>query len=127
MKETFTIKPHSVIDLITNSSTEMFTAIRDKSLEFVKSFVEELEGKYPPEYNGHRVSVYEDLENSEDYFYESEEETADLLRRNGYTVEKIKDWKPRKVIKISCERGYMNRTLVELIEKEFSVKLTCDG
>lgn len=128
MKETFTIKPHSLVDLITNSSTEMFTAIRDKSLEFVKAFVEELEGKYPSEHiPGYRISVYEDLENSDDYFYNDEDETVELLRRNGYKVEKIENWEPKKVVKISCERGYMNRDLVSIIEKEFNVTLSCDG
>lgn len=36
----FVLRPHSIIDVITNSSTELFVLDTDKSLDFVKEILE---------------------------------------------------------------------------------------
>ena len=40
-KQLFVIKPHSIIDVITNSSTELFIIPIDKTVEFVKEVLQE--------------------------------------------------------------------------------------
>lgn len=40
-KHVFIIKPHSIIDVITNSSTELFIISTDKTVEFVKEILQE--------------------------------------------------------------------------------------
>ena len=40
-KQLFVIKPHSIIDVITNSSTELFIIPTDKTVEFVKEILQE--------------------------------------------------------------------------------------
>ena len=40
-KQLFVIKPHSIIDVITNSSTELFVIDTDKSIETVKEILQE--------------------------------------------------------------------------------------
>lgn len=40
------VKPHSFIDVITNSSTELFVTDKDRSVEFVKELLQELLNTY---------------------------------------------------------------------------------
>ena len=40
-KQLFVIKPHSIIDVITNSSTELFIISTDKTVKFVKEILQE--------------------------------------------------------------------------------------
>lgn len=40
-KVLFVIKPHSIIDVITNSSTELFVLSTDKSIKVIKEILEE--------------------------------------------------------------------------------------
>lgn len=42
MKQILIINPHSLIDVITNSSTELFLADTDKTVEFIKDFLADL-------------------------------------------------------------------------------------
>lgn len=46
MKQIYTIKPHSFVDIITNSSTELFTADTNKDVEAVKEILEEILDSY---------------------------------------------------------------------------------
>ena len=39
MKDIFIINPHSFVDIITNSSTELFVCGKDKTLEMVKDLI----------------------------------------------------------------------------------------
>ena len=50
-KSKFIIPIHSFVDVITNSSTELFIIDKEKGLEMVKEIVEEGLKKYPSEYN----------------------------------------------------------------------------
>ena len=45
-KEIIVINKHSFIDVITNSSTELFVADKDKSKEFIEEFLEENDIKW---------------------------------------------------------------------------------
>jgi hypothetical protein len=89
-KEIFIIDIHSFVDVITNSSTELFMLETDKSLELVREIVKEKEKEFPPDY-GHYVTV----DYCDDYFLneafgwfndEDIENTIKYLEGKGYTI-----------------------------------------
>ena len=54
MKETLLLKTHSFVDVITNSSTELFVGESSKSVDFIKEMLLEylqLHFKYNPDTN----------------------------------------------------------------------------
>jgi len=58
-KVEFIVQPHSVVDLITNSSTEIFVYTGDGALRLIESIVNDLcTAFYYPQKN---ISVYEDI------------------------------------------------------------------
>ncbi len=116
------IKIHSFIDVITNSSTELFVCDTDRSLEAVKGLVYEIERQYPNEYgHGLNVDYTSDYELDEAFEYNiNEEDAIKLLKAKGYKITKPKK-KADKFISISAERGGLHPTVKDFIEKTFNV------
>ena len=133
MTEKIYIPIHSFVDVITNSSTEIFMLDTEKSIAVVEEMIKEVEKEYPPEYNNcgystGRASVEEaevwDIK--EAFGYYDEEEVVKFLRAMGYTVEKTGE--RQRFICIKAERGYMNEGLKEFINNTFNVVYyTFDG
>lgn len=132
--EKFIIPIHSFIDVITNSSTEIFMLDSQELLTTVEKIVKDKEKEFPPDsdlcggcYNRH-VSVEEAQRWDIDAAFGNydEEDVVKYLRALGYTVEKNEN--PQKYIMISCERGYMNQGLRNFINQTFNVVYhTTDG
>jgi len=124
--ERIIINIHSFVDVITNSSTELFVCDTDKSVEVVTALVKEMEDKYPNEY-GHTLSVcamdgdswrIPEMFN----FYGEEEDAVKYLQAKGYKVEKPKEEVPKSLyIEISAERGGMDNRVKEFIQDTFNV------
>lgn len=133
--EKIIIPIHSFVDVITNSSTEIFMLDTEKSITTIEEMIKEVEKEYPPEYDfsgcGHS-SGYASVEEAEEwdikeaYGYYDEEEVVKFLKAMGYTVEKNQD--RQRFICIKAERGYMNEGLKEFINNTFEVVYhTTDG
>jgi hypothetical protein len=128
-KEIFKINIHSFVDVITNSSTELFVANTEKSLEQVREIVYEMEKKWPDDH-GHRFNVA--MENP-DYHYFDESayvDTADAithLTNRGYKVIKPKVEKEPEALIISIERGGIHPEMKKFIIETFNAKYFCNG
>lgn len=120
--EKFIIPIHSFVDVITNSSTELFICDTDKALQVVTEIVDEMQSTYPNEY-GHRLFVdYADDYQLQDVFgYFDEEEAVKFLKAKGYTVIAPTEKDVPKYICISGERGGLHPRVKEFIEKTFKV------
>jgi hypothetical protein len=114
---------HSVVDLITNSSTEIYVIDTEQELEMIRAIIKELEEKFPTEYGYHVYADYmEEWELKEMFDYIDEEKAVEYLTALGYKVEKpTDDSKKAKYISISCERGCMHPELQKFIESTFKV------
>jgi hypothetical protein len=131
-KEIFIIDIHSFVDVITNSSTELFMLETDKSLELVREIVKEKEKEFPPDY-GHYVTV----DYCDDYFLneafgwfndEDIENTIKYLEGKGYTIIPPEENKKSKYIAISSERGGQHPELSNFIKENFNViHYTCEA
>lgn len=123
---TYIISVHSFVDVITNSSTELFVCDTEKSVEMVRQMVDEIQDKYPNEY-GHRL--YTDVISNDDYrlrdifnCYEDEENCAKYLKAKGYKVEKPSQEEIKhSYISISAERGGLHPEVKYFIESNFNV------
>lgn len=121
------INIHSFIDVITNSSTEIFMLDSKKAADVIREIIKEKEIEFPPESygscgssNGHAyVETAEDWEISDMFGYIDEEEAVKFLKAKGYKVTKTK--KATNYICIKAERGYMNPGLKEFINETFNV------
>lgn len=114
------VNPHSLVDLITNSSTEIFVVNTDKTVEVVREMIDEIQGKYPNEY-GHRLHVgIADPWQLNDFFgiYDLEDAKR-YLEANGYEVTK-KD-EAISYITISAERGGLASEVHNFINDNFEV------
>lgn len=123
MKEKITIKIHSFIDLITNSSTEMFVIDNSKGIEFVKDIIE---AKFPKLFK--EIHIYE---GEDEYMWEfneyDKERSIRYLKKMGYTlIEPPQDFIPLS-IHISAERGTMSEEFIKFIEKEFNGEYSSNG
>ena len=124
-KQRILIDIHSFVDVITNSSTELFVCDTEKSLELVRQLVDEIQDKYPNEY-GHRLCI--DYSDSYDlgwalgYMDEDEEEKAvkELIDK-GYKIEALTGEIKKKYISISAERGGLDCRVQKFIEDTFNV------
>lgn len=123
--ERIIISIHSFVDVITNSSTELFICDTDKSVETVRDIVYAMEKKWPNEY-GHKLSV--DAMNPDDWrigeicnFYGEEAEAVKYLEMKGYKVEKPTTSPQPRFIEISAERGGLDPRLKSFIEEHFNV------
>lgn len=125
MKEVFIINVHSFVDVITNSSTELFVLDSDKTLETITALVKAKEAEYPPDY-GHYVSVSEveqcDIEWVMDS-YINVDESIEHLKMLGYTIIPPDPAKPSpvKYYKITSERGGMDPRLYKFITSTFNI------
>lgn len=127
-KEIMIISIHSFVDVITNSSTELFVCDTDKTVEMVRVMVDGIQTRYPNEY-GHWLSVTEmdpdDYMISEifDVYGNNDEDMVKYLRAKGYKIEEPdKDHKPvSKYIQIAAERGGMDPRVKKFIEENFNV------
>lgn len=120
--DNFIIPIHSFVDVITNSSTELFVCDTEKAISLVRELVDEIQNKYPNEY-GHRLHVdyAEDYELREIFGYFDEEEAVKFLKAKGYTVEPPKEGSAKQYIKISAERGGLHPRVKNFIEDMFNV------
>ena len=117
-------KPHSMVDLITNSSTEIFTIDTDKDIEVVREMIDTIQNQYPNKY-GYRLfvdylSAYEVPEYTG--IYNDTDEIIKHLTMLGYTVtppEKELDQLP--IIKISGELGGIDPLVRDFINNNFTV------
>ena len=120
--EKFYIKIHSFIDLITNSSTEIFMLDTQQTVEVIQQIISEKQREFPPEYEyggNAYVGVADDWEIKEAFGYIDEEEAINYLKAKGYKIEKGEDL--TNYICIKCERGYMNDRLKDFIKSTFNV------
>lgn len=116
------ISIHSFLDIITNSSTELFVIDKEKGLEFVRETIDEILKTYPSEY-GCTPSVY--LENADYYTdtYIDEDEAVKYLRARGYLVEAPTTPKDPESIVVSWERGCMSREFIKKVSEVFETEL----
>lgn len=116
---------HSFVDVITNSSTELFVCDTDKSVDVVRSLINEIQDKHPNEY-GHRL--YVDQLDSDDYmigeicdFYGNDESAVKYLELKGYKIEKPTEPAKSRYIKIYAERGGLHPIVESFITSTFNV------
>lgn len=123
--ERLIIRIHSFVDVITNSSTELFVCNTDKSVDMVKSLIDEMQAKFPNEY-GHMLHVdisnkYE-LQEAFGYMDENDEEKAiSFLKHKGYEITDPDPSKSKTYISISAERGGMDERVADFIRDTFNV------
>lgn len=115
---------HSIVDVITNSSTEIYTIDQKQEVEIVRDIIKEFEKTL--NMTGYRsVSVYvPDSYEISDIFgiYYDDEQVINYLRAKGYVVEGDPSNPPKSsFIRISCERGYMHPDIKKFIEETFNV------
>jgi len=60
-KELLIVEPHSFIDVITNSSSELFVCDTSKSLEFVKDYLRRALSLFNETYDGDYYGKFEDV------------------------------------------------------------------
>ncbi len=123
----YIINVHSMVDIITNSSTEIFVLDTEKGLQMVKDMVMEMERKYPNEY-GHRINVdlADDWELRDIFGYhwdkDEQENMIKFLISKGYTITPPEnEIEQSRYISISFERGGLHPKLDEFIRETFNV------
>jgi len=124
MKTKILIPIHSLVDVITNSSTELFIINKEKGLEAVQEVVNKALEMFPSKY-GCIPSVR--IDNPE--YYDGSfgcwdvEESIKKLEQRGYKVIAPEVVVDPEVIIISWERGLMPREFSDFIAKTFEVEL----
>lgn len=115
---------HSVVDSITNSSTEMFTVQDDRDVELIKGILMEAVKKFQPTdvvvpYVTTDISDYE----ARDAFDLSgtTESMISYLRYLGYTVDGPGPNHQFKLVSISWERGALCDDFIDYIKQNFNV------
>lgn len=113
---------HSMVDVITNSSTELFIVDADQETSAVALIIEEMEKQFPTDYHAKVfVRQTEEYELNDMFGYIDEDEAVKYLKALGYKVEKPDDNFKLRFITISCERGCMHPDLRKFIETTFNV------
>jgi hypothetical protein len=111
MKEKIKIKIHSFIDVITNSSAELFVINKSFGLEFVN---EAIKKEFPDSH------LFGYLDNPEwDTYIDTEDAINHLLAR-GYSIVRPKEEIDPEAIIISCERGEMSDEFKKFIIETFN-------
>lgn len=122
----FVISIHSFIDVITNSSSEIFVCDTDKILEDVTALVKAKEKEWPSEYGYHvSISLEQASNYLDNYYYEYQiPEMVKFLKSYGFEITEPKEEiKEKQVIVVSCERGVINPLLRDWIIKTFNSEL----
>jgi hypothetical protein len=109
------MKIHSMVDVITNSSTEMFICDTDKSLELIKEFLEELLKVYNKMFD--KYLLFDEVFEEPHFMNNEDEECLESYREYGYFKE-IKYDKSKIVIEGSTDNS-IPYELFGLIEKAF--------
>ena len=123
MKERITIKVHSFVDLITNSSTEMFMIDNSHGIEFVKDAIQ---ARFPELMKELSIHLDEDEFIWEFNQYDKERAIKYLLKM-GYTIiEPSADFIPMS-IQIYAERGTMPDEFIKFIEEKFNGEYSSNG
>jgi len=114
------VNPHSLVDLITNSSTEIFVVNTDKTIQIVQEMIDEIQNKYPNEYD-HQLEVYalRACELNEIFDFYEIRKAKRFLEANGYEITKKVDATPYLAIK--GERGGLDPRVNNFIHDNFEV------
>lgn len=123
MKEQITIKIHSFIDLITNSSTEMFVIDNSYGIEFVRDAIR---AKFPELIDEFQICL-----DTDQFLWEFNEydkkRAIKYLKKLGYTlIEPAIDYIPMS-IQIYSERGTMSDEFIKYIEEKFNGEYSSNG
>ena len=121
--EKIVIDIHSMVDTITNSSTEIFAIDTDQQLSVVDGIIREKEREYPNEYGyGMSIEFATEWELQEIYGYYNDEDVVSYLKAKGYTIlPPNENVKTNKLITISVERGTIDSRLKNFILENFNV------
>ena len=120
---------HSILDVITNSSSELFVIDTTQSAEAIQNIVDVALIDFPAESEwafGHKPNVYEgDPSYYENHNFNSydDDELIDHLQRKGYKIEKPEVVTEPRAIIIEWERGYVSREFIKFIEEMFNVEV----
>lgn len=121
-KMLFKVEPHSLVDLITNSSTEIFTIQTNKTVEVVKEMIDEIQKKYPNEY-GHylhaSIANDEDITAMHGYVSFNIAPIIKMMEDLGYII--TVNPNPPVFITLSAERGGLNLNVRQFINENFNV------
>lgn len=124
MKEGFKIQLHSSIDVITNSSSELFIIDIEKGLDTVKKIVKEAFEKFGG--YGYMPDVH--IENPDyygDYTYQPDqiEEMIKWLTQRGYKITPPeKEVEPQAIV-VSWDMGAMKQDFIKFIEETFNTEV----
>ena len=123
MKNKIIIPIHSILDVITNSSSELFIIDENKGIETVQVAVDELIDKYGMQYEDYgRPSVYEcNPSYYDDYNFShfDDSEIITHLERKGYKVERPEQVKEPNAIIVEWERGSVCQRFISEMETLF--------
>ncbi len=121
-KDIFIINIHSFIDVITNSSTELFVCDTEKTIMEVTNLIRLKEKEWPSEYD-YKVNIsQEDATEYDDEFNSYQiPEIIEYLEKAGYKIEAPAV--PKQCITVSVERGTMDDRLSNWIQKTFNTEL----
>jgi len=123
-KNKFIISIHSFIDIITNSSTELFVVDEEKTLELVRNVVNQALIDFPSSYGIDCCSVnLEDATYYLDYVIDNSEDAITYLKDRGYKIEAPEKEKEPQSIVISWERGTMSNEFITFIGDTFGTEL----
>jgi len=129
MKNKITIPIHSVIDVITNSSFELFIVEAEKGLEAVKKIVDHAMIDFPSEYTwaeGSKPNVYIGdpsyyMDNNFNHY--NDEDLIKWLEMKGYKIEAPEKTKEPEAIIIEWERGYLSEGFIRFISETFNTEV----
>lgn len=126
MKEIFKIYLHSIIDVITNSSSELFVVDKSYGLEFVEKVIKEKEKEFPAKLPYHKVSIFLDSSERRDCYFDTDDAIKYLKNRGYKIIAPEVEIEPPQVIMISCEQGYISDELRKFIIETFNAKYLKD-
>lgn len=122
MKKLLVVRPHSFVDVITNSSTELFVCQGDKSAEMVREILEE-KWKAFKELYGYREELSKILEVK---VWGEKNAKKDIARMSSNDMEWVKDYgvkvKDGDICIIGTEDNSIPWEFFDVIEKFFDAK-----
>lgn len=126
MKDKVVIQIHSMLDVITNSSSELFIVESEKGLEEVQKIVEHALIDFPADYTwavGHKPSVYlgdPSWYMDTNFNLYDDGELVKWLEMKGYKVEAPEKVKQPEAIIIEWERGFVSQGFIDYIAELFN-------